>query len=70
MQKKKQSDFSVNAFHVMEEVIKKTEKNPHAVHLGKLGGSKGGTIRAAKLSPERRSEIAKQAAKKRWEKKA
>lgn len=35
--------------------------------LGKLGGAKGGKARAASLSPERRSEIARVAAKKRWE---
>lgn len=36
-------------------------KNPAAVALGKLGGLKGGKARAAKLSPERRSEIARKA---------
>lgn len=41
-------------------------KDPRAVELGRLGGLKGGKARAAKLSPERRSEIAKQAAAKRW----
>lgn len=45
-------------------------KNPAAVALGKLGGSKGGKIRAAKLSPERRSEIARQAANTRWKNKS
>lgn len=44
------------------------DKNPHAVELGRLGGKKGGTARAKSLSPERRSEIAKQAAQKRWRK--
>jgi len=43
-------------------------KNPAAVALGKLGGSKGGKIRAAKLSTERKKEIAQQAAKVRWAK--
>ena len=42
------------------------EKNPAAVALGKLGGAKGGKARAASLSPERRSEIAKRAAQARW----
>lgn len=42
------------------------EKNPAAVALGKLGGAKGGTARAKALSPERRREIAKKAAEKRW----
>lgn len=41
-------------------------KNPAAVALGKLGGSKGGKARAAKLSARRRSEIAKKAARARW----
>lgn len=31
-----------------------------------IDGSRGGRIRAGKLSPERRSEIAKKAAKARW----
>jgi hypothetical protein len=43
-------------------------KNPAAVALGKLGGSKGGKIRAAKLSPDARKAIAQQAAKARWAK--
>jgi hypothetical protein len=41
-------------------------KNPAAVLLGHLGGLKGGKARAARLSPERRKEIAKKAAQKRW----
>ena len=44
------------------------EKNPAAVALGKLGGAKGGRARADKLTAERRSEIAKKAAAKRWAK--
>jgi hypothetical protein len=44
-------------------------KNPHAQALGKLGGKKGGKARAAKLTPERRAEIAKKAAAARWGKK-
>ena len=43
-------------------------KNPIAVALGKLGGSKGGLKRAANLSPERRKSIAQQAAQARWTK--
>ena len=41
-------------------------KNPAAVELGRLGGKKGGIARAAKLTAERRSEIARKAAKSRW----
>lgn len=43
-------------------------KDPARVERGKLGGSKGGTIRAKKLSPERRVEIARKAAEARWAK--
>lgn len=38
--------------------------------LGRLGGLKGGPARAAALTSEQRSEIAKKAAKKRWGKKS
>ena len=41
-------------------------KNPAAVELGRLGGKKGGKARAAKLTPEERSAIAKKAATARW----
>jgi hypothetical protein len=44
------------------------KKNPNAVALGKLGGSKGGKIRAAKLTPEKRREIARKAVLARWAK--
>ena len=45
---------------------KPVKKNPAAVALGRLGGLKGGKARAEKLSPERRSEISRQGALKRW----
>lgn len=41
-------------------------KNPAAVALGRLGGLKGGKARAASLSSERRTEIARKAAQARW----
>lgn len=44
------------------------KKNKAAVALGKLGGVKGGAARAASLTPEQRSEIAKKAAAGRWKK--
>lgn len=43
-----------------------TKKNPHAVALGRMGGSKGGKLRAAKLTAEQRSEIARKAVLARW----
>ena len=50
------------------ESIPQSTKNPHAVELGRLGGLKGGKARAEALSPKKRSDIAKLAAKKRWSK--
>ncbi len=41
-------------------------KNPAAVELGRKGGQKGGKARAAKMSPEERSEAARKAAAARW----
>jgi len=45
------------------------EKNPHAVALGRLGGLKGGKVRAERLTLEQRKEIARKAAQSRWRKK-
>lgn len=42
------------------------QKDPAAVALGKRGGLKGGIRRATRLTPERRSQIAKLAALARW----
>jgi hypothetical protein len=44
-------------------------KDPNAVALGRKGGLRGGNARRDALTPEKRKEIAKLAAKKRWEKK-
>jgi hypothetical protein len=41
-------------------------KKPSQVASGRRGGLKGGKTRAERLSPERRSEIAKKAAQARW----
>jgi hypothetical protein len=49
-----------------EEPMVEREKNPHAVALGRLGGQRGGKARAERLTPAKRSEIARAAAKSRW----
>jgi hypothetical protein len=49
------------------EKIEPPKKNPHAQALSKLGASKGGKARAQKLSATKRKQIAKKAAKSRWE---
>lgn len=41
-------------------------KDPAAVALGRKGGLKGGKARAAKLTAEQRSKIARNAARSRW----
>ena len=41
-------------------------KNPAAVEIGRLGGRKGGKARAAKLTAEQRSQVARTAASARW----
>lgn len=41
-------------------------KDPAAVALGRKGGLKGGKARAAKMTPEQRSEAARKAARARW----
>jgi hypothetical protein len=52
----------------MKKVIP-PEVSRAASALGRIGGPKGGRARAAALSPERRTEIAKTAAATRWSKK-
>ena len=72
--RKKQGPEDSNeiAFRVMQSatgeipVDEANEKNPAAVELGRLGGLKGGKARAARLTPEQRSEIARKAAIARW----
>jgi MacB-like periplasmic core domain len=45
-------------------------KNPHAVALGRKGGKKGGPARAAKMTPQERSESARKAVLARWAKRS
>ena len=48
------------------EVVATKRKNPAAVALGRKGGKKGGKARAAKMTPEERSESARKAVHERW----
>ena len=67
---KRPADVIGNAVHVMR--IATGEIQDTTLDSGKTyarkGGLKGGRARAKMLSPERRKEIAKEAARKRWEK--
>lgn len=68
--KKREHDFSITAFRVVQEATGQIEPKPpktfDPVALGRIGGLKGGRARAAILTPERRIEIAKKAALARW----
>lgn len=67
-------DFNQTAFDIVQQAIDEVapapvdEKKKAAQESGRRGGLKGGTARAATLTPEQRSEIAKKAAAKRWAK--
>ena len=71
MRTKREHDFSVTAFRVVQEATGEQprpmpKKGFDAKALGRAGGLKGGLVRAERLSPERRKEIARLAAKARW----
>lgn len=69
---KRPADVVGNAVHVMKVLTGEAEdaapaddgKDPHAKALG----AKGGRARAEKMTPERRAEIARKAAARRWQK--
>lgn len=50
----------------IEPVDPDAGKDPAAVALGRRGGLRGGKARAAKMTPEERSEAARKAARARW----
>jgi hypothetical protein len=71
--RKRPRDLNQWAKHMVDIATGQTQdnapdkaKNPAAVALGRLGGLKGGKARAKSLSPEKRAEIARNAAKSRW----
>ena len=64
-------DFSQIAFDVVRRATGEAPKPAPETERQKnsrKGGLKGGTTRAASLTPEQRSEIAKKAAQGRWSK--
>lgn len=68
--KKKDHDFAITAFKVVQEATEQALPEPTQPidykALGHKSELKGGKARAEKLTPERRSEIAKKAAQARW----
>ena len=65
---KRPADVIGNAVKVMRIAVGEDYEvlNKRTVRRDALVGSNGGTERASKLTPERRTEIAKKAAKVRW----
>lgn len=50
----------------VDQVIEQLQLTDAARYVGRLGAQKGGLARSAKLSPDRRREIASSAARARW----
>jgi hypothetical protein len=65
---KKPADLNRLAAAIVGDATDETPQEPESAHAraGRLGGQKGGKARAKKLPPERRREIAKKAAARRW----
>lgn len=61
------ADLNQIAHRIVHESTEPKESTPAQIN-GRNGGLKGGKARAAKLSPQKRSEIAKKAAQARWAK--
>jgi hypothetical protein len=70
--KRSETNPSQVAFLAVQKLIAESEhasaKNPAAVALGRRGGMRGGKARAAKLSARQKSDIARKAARARWNK--
>ena len=65
---KRPADVIGNAVRVMRIATGEESEDVQPDTPGQELGAKGGKKRAANLSPERRAEIAKKAAKARWRK--
>ncbi len=65
---KRPADVIGNAVHVMRIATGEISEKPDGKEAARKGGLKGGAARAETLSDERRSAIAKKAAKARWKK--
>jgi hypothetical protein len=65
-------DLNQSAFSIVQQATGETvpelidEKKKAAQESGRRGGLIGGAVRASRLTPEQRSQIAKKAAAKRW----
>ena len=73
----KDHDFTVKARSILEQAIgehldgtplESAEKNERLIERARKAGRVGGPARSKKLTPKRRSEIARKAAQSRWKK--
>lgn len=75
----KERDFAVNAFRVVEQAIGEhmdgrplkdvtTSKDQEMAKRGRLGGLRGGPVRAKRLSAQKLREIGQKGATARWQK--
>lgn len=63
---KRKADVIGNAVHVMRIATGQEDESPEKSAGKAKGGMKGGPARSASLTPEKRKQIAENAAKKRW----
>ena len=73
--KKRPRDINQRAWQIVQEATGQAPREPRqapdtrnqaAVAMAKLGASKGGRARAAKLSDRKKKQIARKAANARW----
>jgi len=69
-QSKKPADLNRLAAAIVGDATDETPQESESLQAkaGRAGGQKGGKARADQLSPSRRSEIAREAARARWDK--
>lgn len=65
---KKPADLNRLAAAIVGDATDETLPEPESqqARAGRLGGAKGGKVRASRMSPEERSKAASKAAKARW----
>jgi hypothetical protein len=67
-QSKKPADLNRLAASIVGEATDETPQEPESAEAraGRAGGLKGGKTRAARMTPEQRSDAARKAAEARW----
>lgn len=65
---KKPADLNRLAAAIVDEAVDETPQEPESqqARAGRVGGRKGGSVRASRMSPEERSAAARKAAEARW----